>query len=65
MEKRCQDCKYKVYEQVDIKEVLPFCSCKDDELRDITNKLRINYGSNKTGNNKPNSKIYLRDGVRL
>ena len=28
MEKRCQDCKYKVYEQVDIKEVLPFVLVK-------------------------------------
>ena len=40
MEKRCQDCKYKVYEQVDTKKVWPFCACKDRELRDITNKLR-------------------------
>ena len=40
MEKRCQNCKYKVYEQVDTKEVWPFCACKDKELRDITNKLR-------------------------
>lgn len=40
MEKRCQDCKYRAYEQVDTKEVWPFCACRDKELRNITNKLR-------------------------
>ena len=41
MEKRCKDCKYKVYQKVDTKEVWPFCACKDKELRDITNNFMI------------------------
>ena len=40
MEKRCKDCKYKVYEENDVNEVWGFCSCMDKELRDITNKHR-------------------------
>ena len=39
MEKRCRNCKYKVYEKGDKNEVWPFCSCQSKELRDITNKL--------------------------
>lgn len=45
MEKRCKNCKYKVYEKGDENEVWPFCSCQDKELRDITNKLRRKLNS--------------------
>ena len=38
MDKRCKDCKYKVYIGNDINEVWGFCSCMDKDLRDITNK---------------------------
>ena len=40
MDKRCKDCKYKVYEENDVNEVWGFCSCMDKELREITNKHR-------------------------
>ena len=29
MEKRCQNCKYKVYKQLDTKEAQSFYACKD------------------------------------
>ena len=41
MDKRCKDCKYKVYIENDINEVWGFCSCMDKELRDVTNKYHI------------------------
>ena len=40
MDKRCKDCKYKVYIENDINEVWGFCSCMDKKLREITNKHR-------------------------
>lgn len=45
MEKRCKNCKYKVYEEGDEKEVWAFCSCQDKGLRNITNKLRRKLNS--------------------
>lgn len=29
MDKRCKDCKYKVYEEADVNEVWGFCSCEE------------------------------------
>ena len=47
MEKRCKNCKYKVYEEGDKKNVWPFCSCQDKELRDITNKMMHKLNNSK------------------
>lgn len=58
MEKRCQDCKYRVYEPLDTKEVWPFCACKDKGLRDITNKLRIEL-------NKYQVQYHIRDDKEM
>ena len=58
MDKRCKDCKYKVYIDNDINEVWGFCSCMDKDLRDITNKYHkelnkysAKYGIAKDSNN--------------
>lgn len=57
MEKRCKDCKYKVYEKVDTKEVWPFCACKDKELRNITNNLRIELNKYQMHNMLPSCQL--------
>ena len=58
MDKRCKDCKYKVYIDNDINEVWGFCSCMDKDLRDVTNKYHkelnkysAKYGIVKDSNN--------------
>ncbi len=51
MDKRCKDCKYKVYEKNDVNEAWGFCSCMDKELREITNKYRKEL--NKYSRNNP------------
>ena len=58
MDKRCKDCKYKVYIENDINEVWGFCSCMNKELRDVTNKYHkelnkysAKYGIAKDSNN--------------
>ena len=62
MDKRCKDCKYKVYEKNDVNEAWGFCSCMDKELREITNKHRkelnkysAKYGLVKDSNNMPDN----------
>ena len=59
MDKRCKDCKYKVYIENDINEVWGFCSCMDKELRDVTNKYHkeLNKYSAKYGIAKDNNNM--------
>ena len=52
MDRRCKNCFYKGYEDHDTKEVWPFCTCKDEDLRKKTaeywnyiHKYSIRYGT--------------------
>lgn len=51
MDKRCKNCIYKGYQENDLNETWPFCTCKDEDLRKKTaeywnhiHKYSIRYG---------------------